>query len=278
MNKFLSLFEDPSLIDRRIIFALVLLGVIIPLLFMKGVEVNISPPVQSAHAAVESLQAGQVLLISIDYDATSAPELQPMLEAILDHAFTKGVKVIMMGHLAIGLPLGQMALELVADKYNKKYGEDYVNLGYRPGGQAVIVAMGRDISDMFAVDYRGTPIQEIPVMKGIKNYENIDLLLTLAHGAMIDIWVVYANGRFNQKIIGGTTAVSAPDAYVYLQAKQLDGLIGGLRGAAEYETLIKKPGVGIRGMPAQTVSHFLVILFIVLGNLGYFLTKSRKRA
>lgn len=278
MKKLLPILEYISSIDRRFLFVMVFLGVILPMLFMKGTEVNISPEVRGAFNAVDGLQPGQVLLISIDYDATSAPELQPMLEAVLDHAFRKNVKVIMTGHLAIGLPLGQIALEAAAKEHNKIYGTDYINLGYRPGAQAVIVAMGRDIRDMFSSDFRGIPLKELPMMKEIKNYDNIDLLLTLAHGSMIDIWVVYANGRFNEKIIGGTTAVSAPDAYVYLQAKQLEGLIGGLRGAAEYETLIKRPGVGIRGMPAQSVSHFMVIVFILVGNIVYFLIKFIKKA
>ena len=59
-------------------------------------------------------------MVSIDFDATSAPELMPMLRAVLRQAFDKDVKVIMLGHIAIGLPLGHMALEQVAAEYGEE--------------------------------------------------------------------------------------------------------------------------------------------------------------
>jgi len=271
------LLELMDAVDRRVIFVLVFLCVLLPLLLGKGKKVDVKAPVQSAYDAVEALQPGDVLMVTIDYDATSMPELQPMLEAILRHAFRKGVRVLMTGQLPLGLPLGQMALERIAGDLGKTYGVDYVNLGYRPGMVAVMVAIGREIRDMFDVDFQGTKVDDLPMMREIHNYDDIDLLLCLAHGSTIDYWILYANGRFGQKIIGGTTAVSAPAAYVYLQAGQLAGLIGGLRGAAEYETLIDTPGTGILGMPAPSASHVLVIILVFLGNLGFFAGKLLRR-
>jgi hypothetical protein len=75
----------------------------------------------------------------------------------------------------------------------------------------------------------------------------------------------------------GTTAVMAPDAYPYLQAGQIEGMMGGLKGAAEYENLIGRLGLGTRGMPAQSWAHVLVIVFIALGNVGFFVTRRRGR-
>ena len=67
----------------------------------------------------------------------------------------------------------------------------------------------------------------------------------------------------------------APDLYPFLQSKQLVGLLGGLAGAAEYETLIEAPGSATAGMEPQSVSHLIIILFIVLGNGVYFTTRRR---
>jgi len=58
--------------------------------------------------------------------------------------------------------------------------------------------------------------------------------------------------------------------YPYLQAGQIEGIIGGLKGAAEYEKLVEHPGGGIVGMTAQSVGHIAIIIFIILGNIGYF--------
>ncbi|MFQ6003090.1 MAG: hypothetical protein ACE5KJ_05025, partial [Candidatus Zixiibacteriota bacterium] len=61
--------------------------------------------------------------------------------------------------------------------------------------------------------------------------------------------------------------------YPFLASGQIVGLLGGLKGAAEYEILIQKPGMGQRGMDAQSVSHLVIILLVILGNTSYFLRR-----
>lgn len=263
-------------LDRRIIFLILFVVVALPLLLNIGADIPPTPPVQRAYDTVDSLEAGDYLMVSIDFDATSAPELMPMLRSVLRHAFSKDVKVVMLGHIAIGLPLGHMALVETAEEFGAEYGIDYVDLGYRPGYIAVMIAMGREIEDIFNSDYQGTPLRDLPMMVNVHSYEDVDLLFGFEHGAVIDYWVRYVQARFGQRMAFGTTAVMAPDAYPYLQADQIDGLVGGLKGAAEYEGLIGVPGMATLGMPAQEWAHLLVIGFIVLGNLGHYFAK-RKR-
>ncbi|MEO0114009.1 MAG: hypothetical protein ABIK93_00860 [candidate division WOR-3 bacterium] len=263
-------------IDRRIIYGLVLLAVAIPLLFKMILPIRVSEPVMMCFNAIDRLPQNSVVMISIDYDAASEPELQPMLVAVLRHCFAKDLKVILLGHWALGLPLGEIALNQVAREYKKVYGEDYVNLGYRPGYVAQMVGLGREIRDFFAVDYKGIPIDSFPFMRSVHNYNDIDILFGLEAGATGDAWVQYAGARFNQKMFFGATGVVAPDYFPYLQAKQIEGIIAGLQGAAEYETLVKQAGSAILGMPAQSVVHGLILLFIIIGNIGYLLTRKKK--
>ncbi len=71
----------------------------------------------------------------------------------------------------------------------------------------------------------------------------------------------------------------APDNYPFLQTGQLVGQLGGMKGGAEYEQLIvdagyyQKPGMASKAMSAIAYSHILIILLIVLGNIGYFVTR-----
>jgi len=53
----------------------------------------------------------------------------------------------------------------------------------------------------------------------------------------------------------------------------MHGLVGGLAGAAQYETLINKPGTAIDGMRPQSVAHLVLIFFIIFGNICYFVNK-----
>ncbi len=264
-------------IDRRVIYTLILIGTIIPFLVTIPIKVKVSPPVKSSYEAVDRIPEKGVILISIDYDPTSSPEIQPMLIAILRHAFRKNLKVIMMGHLILGLPMGEMALKQVAKEFHKEYGVDYVNLGYRPGYSAVMLGMGKEIRDFFSRDVYGTPLDSIPMMKNVHNYNNIDLLVDLTHGYSGELWIQTAGARFGQKIIIGCTGVVAPDIYPYLDAGQIEGLIGGLQGASEYESLIKTYGTAVRGMPVQSIVHGIIIIFIILGNIGYYITRRKKK-
>jgi hypothetical protein len=63
----------------------------------------------------------------------------------------------------------------------------------------------------------------------------------------------------------------------YLASGQMHAMIGGLRGAAEYEQLIRRGGSGLRGMLAQTAAHVYVILMIIAGNVVYFLNRKKGR-
>ena len=67
----------------------------------------------------------------------------------------------------------------------------------------------------------------------------------------------------------------SPDLYPFLQSRQLVGLLGGLAGAAEYEALLGLPGSATAGMEPQSVTHVIIILFILLGNTVYFTTRRR---
>ncbi len=270
------LWQQLAGIDRRIIYLLLALVVLIPLIVKPKIAVRVSEPVRAAFNAIEQLPPGSVVLISIDFDPSSAPEVQPMLIAILRHCFKKDLRVILTGQLALGLPIGEIALNQVAPEFNKTYGEDYINIGYRPGFTAMMVGIGREIRDFFKTDYRGVPLDSFRFMRSVHNYNDIALLVSLAHGAVADAWIQYTGARFKQKIIVGCTGVNAPGMFQYYSAHQIEGIIGGLQGASEYEALVEKPGSATLGMPAQSTAHALLIVLLIIGNIGFLLSRKRK--
>jgi len=89
----------------------------------------------------------------------------------------------------------------------------------------------------------------------------------------------------------GPTAVGAPKYYAYLNAGQMVGMVGGMKGAAEYEKLLAashpqlaqfyrstRGFTATKGMDAQTVIHFVIILFILIWNIAYLQTQQPKKA
>ena len=265
-------------IDRRIIFIFVALGVILPSLAAVKLPIPITNHVQSIYDTIEEVSdKNGTILISFDYGPGSMPEVQPMALSVLDHCFRKNVKVIGMSHWPTAVGLAQQAFDTTAQEHGATYGEDYTYLGYKPGGGSLIINMGRDFHGAFPKDLQGNNTTEMVVSKNINGLADFDYVLCLAAGNSPDAWwIPFGQERYKFKFGLGCTAVMAPDQYPYLQSGQLNGLMGGLAGAAEYENLIKKPGKAISGMGAQSFVHLIIILFIVLGNTMYFLYGRQK--
>jgi len=273
----MSIWERMSKVDRRIIYLLLSLVVIIPIVFRIPSTIAVSKSAQMAYDAVDRLPEGTPILFSTDFDPASMPELRPMMTAVLRHAFKKKLKVIMMGHWPTGIPLSTIILEEVAQEFKAEYGVDYINIGYRPGAGLVMIQMGREIRSVFDIDMQGNPLDSLPMMRQIHNYSDIGLIACFEAGAMGDIWVIYAWGRFGVNIIMGTTAVVTPDAYPYLAARQIEGLIGGMAGAAAYEKLVEHPDKAMIRMSSQAWAHILIIVFIIIGNIGYFMMRRAEK-
>lgn len=265
-------------IDRRVIFIFVALGVILPSLAAVKLPIPITNHVQAIYDTIEEVGDKKgTILISFDYGPGSMPEIQPMVISILRHSFRKNVKVIGMSHWPTAVGLAQQAFETISKELGATYGEDYAYLGYKPGGGSLVINMGRDFHGAFPKDLQGNNTTDLAVSKDINGLADFDYVLCLAAGNTPDgIWIPFGQERYKFKFGLGCTAVMAPDQYPYLQSGQLTGLMGGLAGAAEYETLINTPGKAISGMGAQSFVHLIIILFIVLGNVMYFLYGRQK--
>jgi len=259
--------------SRQLIFILIALSVAIPLVIKIGLPNEVTSEVRRVYDSIEQLDSGSVVMISFDHEASSLPEVKPMTQAILRHCFTQRLKVIGLALMAEGTVIGEQILREVADEHHAQYGEDYLFLGFRPQAQSAILGMGEDITRVFPQDYHDTSLEQIPMMENIKNYDKVDLIISVADGDMPISWVDYAVSRYHKKFACAATAVMATSFYPFLSSGQMVGLLGGLKGAAEYEILIKKPGMGQRGMDAQSVCHLIIILLVVLGNVSYFIKR-----
>jgi hypothetical protein len=69
----------------------------------------------------------------------------------------------------------------------------------------------------------------------------------------------------------------APEAYPYLDSRQLVGMLTGMRGAAEYEQLNHSPSFGVTAMAGQSFAHLCILVLIGLGNLPILAAAWRRR-
>ncbi|HEY7727961.1 MAG TPA: hypothetical protein VID50_05860 [Candidatus Eisenbacteria bacterium] len=279
-------------LDRRWIFLFVLVSVATPIVLPIGLPVTTSESTRRAFEYVESLKPGDMVWISFDYGPSSAPENDPMAEAVMRQCFLKHVKVVVLALYPLGgLGLANTAVAKVAAEFpDLRYGVDYVNLGYKDGAAAVMRRLGEDIAGAFPTDGSGTPLSQIPMLRGVHDIRRVNLVFTAATGVIGEWWITQVHAQIGTPVVIGPTAVSAPKYYAYLNAGQLVGMLSGMKGAAEYERLLRdaypqmarlykttRTFTATKGMDGQTVNHTVIIAFIILGNLAFLVTRRAGR-
>ncbi|MCX6835760.1 MAG: hypothetical protein NTW07_11645 [candidate division Zixibacteria bacterium] len=263
-------------LDRRLIYLAVGVTVVLPFLFPSPLPISITPEAQSLFDAVEALPDSSNVMLVYDYYPAAIAECEPIAIAALHHLFRKHCRVITLSNIPYGGPsMAERVTRMMANKYGKVYGVDYVNLGYKYGYVAVLSGMGQSIESIFPTDNSGTSLAQLPLMDSVKNYSNVAFVFEIADNATADYWVSIVNAQYGVPMGCGGTAVMAPKFYAYVASGQFVGLLGGMRGAAEYEILIGKEADAVRGMQAQSLVHMLIIALVVLGNIGFFFSRRR---
>lgn len=271
-------------IDRRWIFLVMGLAIVVPLYIPIGFPIKPSPMTKAAFAAVEELQAGDVVFVSMDLDPASTAELEPYYRAVILQLKRKRVRLAFATLWYQAPPLVERWLRETVDAsvagepaYTRD--QDYVYLGFREGKQNIMLGMGADLPRVFdGKTDDGTPLEQIPWLKNVRGLADFKLMVLVSAGSPgAKEYVEYVQNRYALRMVADTTAVSTTDLAPYYQSGQLLGLVAGLSGAAEYEVLVGRPSIGVAGADVLNAGHGVVIVAILLGNLAYFTGKRRKR-
>lgn len=287
----MGIFEKLMQLDRRWVFLFLVIVCVVAFAVPFDVPILVEPEVKNIFEFVEALPPGAIIFIAIDYDPNSLAELHPMAYALIEQAWRQKKRTIF---TALSQNAPGMADQLIRDisdsmLVEKEYngvvypgreivnGVDYAFLGYKPYFALVILGMGQDFRIPFPADYYGTPLDSLPMMRGVINYDQCDLVIDLSSGNITDAWINYGQGRFGFPLALGLTGVQTAQYYPYLGSGQVIGIMGGLLGAAQYEDLADNPGRAIDGMKVQLWAHIVIILFIIMGNIGYFASRRRQK-
>lgn len=265
-------------IDRRIIYLLVLISIAAPMIKPLGLPFTVGAPARGVFDSIDALKPGDIVVLSFDYGPTAFAQLQPQAEAMLNHLFTKdGIRLILVGFWSTGPNLCEKALA-VANKQDKIYGEDYVHLGYIAGAETAISAFAKNITQAYPRDYFDTPVGDIPVMANINSAVDFDLFLSIGSGTPgVPEHVRQINNAYGTPMAVGMNSVSVAANIPYYNSGQIMGYLNGLRGAAEYECMSETPGAATKSMDALSFSHLIVIIFILLGNIAYFVDPNKRK-
>jgi hypothetical protein len=287
----MNIFDRMMSADRRWVFLFLALVCVITYAIDFPVKIRVTNEVEKIYNFVDTLNEGDIIFIAMDYDPNALAELHPMTYSLVEQAWRKKIRIIFTSLSQNGPGMADLAIREISDslRMDKTYngvlypgreivdGIDYVFLGYKPYPALVIVGMGQNFRIPFPTDYYGTPLDDHPLMSGIQNYDQVKCVVDISGTSGVDMWIAYGQTRYNFPLALGLTGVMAADYYPYLNSGQVFGIMGGLLGAAQYEKLTDNPGRAIDGMRVQLYAHIVIILFIVIGNVGFLMSRRKKR-
>jgi len=224
---------------------------------------------------IDLLAEGAPVLMIFDYEPALAGEMEAAAAPFVDRVLgLRRPRVTILSTSPTGAALAERFMAATQSRHNYRGGEDYVNLGYLPGGTAGILS--------FAENPRAAMPSSLWVLAAAQDvnrfsdYAAVILLTDQAETARA--WVEQTGAaRAGLPLLVVSSAQAAPMIQPYLLSGQVNGLVSGLRGGAAFES---SSGLGSpvrRYWDAYNFATLFAALLIVFGGLWNFLAGARAR-
>jgi hypothetical protein len=261
-----------------IVYLVLIAAVTVPLLVGEPLLVRPADPLPSVEAlyrGIESLEAGSPVLVAFDYDPTTSGEMDVLARTVVEHLMDREARVVAVSLLPAGPAVAEMVLDEAArdrPKYAADPGQLYANLGYLPGEVAAVRLLGQSMETALPRDFRSTPLAELAAVEGVADIQSFAHIIELAATQeTLRWWVEQAGTPYDVPLSAGVSASVGPIARAYYEtgSRQLEGLIAGVPGVAEYEALRSNQDVLIGPtavrLDAQLAGHLVFVLVLVVG-------------
>ena len=245
--------------------------VVIVILNPIGLPIAISKEVSDFSDAIESLPAGSIVLISNGDSLSGWATRYPAYIALFNHLFKNNIKPIIWCYTIEGTLVQLEIIKAVnpEGKYGAIYGEDWAFFGYTAGQEAAFRSVASNFRDTYSIDYYGNSIDDLTVMDGIDNIEDMAPLIISFSTSMEAIgWHVRQfNLPYGKKIITISSGTDIGAILPYYPQIILGYLAAGAQSAAEYEILIKMPGAGATFTDSMSLLTIYLFLILIITNI-----------
>lgn len=283
-------------VERRLIYLLMIVAVAVPLIGKFSRPPSRMVLAEQLFDLVQQLQvqSGEVALLWLDFGPGTIAENEPQSEVLLEHLFRRRIPVVLVSQyqLAEGVlaSLPQRVakrLELEHPDQQWRYGEAWVNAGFRPGGSAMMqnFAKAQDLSAYLGRDVYGVPLSQYPVFRSIGPLERVKLVaeVTGLVGTLDTVIQFLQKDGYRPTLVHGCTSITIPEAYIFVDSQQLKGLLEGVAGAAWYSQIMRAHYPGSDGSDllvrntALGAAQVVLMILIVAGNIVGFVRTWRGR-
>jgi hypothetical protein len=195
------------------------------------------PGVEQTYQIVAKLSAQDTALVAFDYEPGLVGEMDTAAAAVMDNMMEKGTKLVLVSTSPTGPALAERFIHEVQGKHSYQNGEQYLNLGYIPGGISGLAAFAENPTWAVSSKADGAPTWDSEPFQNIQKVSDFGLVLVITDNPNTTrAWVEQVHP--NLETVPLVTIVSAqaePVAHTY--QGQIDGIVSGLTGGASYESI-----------------------------------------
>jgi hypothetical protein len=241
---------------------------------------KVSPATKTLYDKIEELQENDFVLLAVDWSAGTRGENGPQTEAVITHLMRRKCRFAMLSFEPQSPTICQVIAERLGKEYQREEGKHWINWGYRVDAKNFLKGFVQDIPGVIKTTFKKQDVSNLaqfPVMQGIKTASDIKFIMSVTPSSVYQTYIQFVAGAKKIPMGVAPTSVIVPEVFNYLDSGQIVGMMPGLPGAGEYESLLKTNTKVTRFANSVSFAHLLIILFIVLGNVAMQLEKRQQK-
>ena len=270
----------------RWVIAILLLAVVI---IGNGTQLNPMPtsaPLEISAAlnyVRDTLPSNAPVLLIFDYEAALADELEASAAPLVDLMLTlKAPRLSLLSSTPTGSGLAERFIQPFRDSHNFQRGQQFINLGYLPGGAAGVLAFSENPMLVKPHTTTGENAWATSVLQDVTKLSEFKAIILLTDNAeTARVWVEQTESvRGEAGVLVVSSAQSGPMILPYAQSGQVDGMVSGLSGSAPIEQANSgRPGIVRRYWDAYSFGLLTAASLIALGSVWSLLSgwQARRR-
>ena len=264
--------EKPPVLSRQralrwligvVLLAVALLPLIVPPLQAPPPN-RILPAARAALQAVDAVPQGAPVLVGVDYSPAFAAEMETTAAPLLHDLLAKGARLTVVSTQPTGPAL---ATRLFRQGLGAQEGQQYLDVGYLPGGTAGLFAFAQNPRLVFTHAAGYAHLWETPFLNTVHQMSDFAMVVVITEDAdTARAWIEQVRPALgtHTPLIALISAQAEPmiEPYYETASHQVAGVVTGMAGSLAYSAARgQQPAAPLRG---QWSSYSYVVLFAAL--------------
>ncbi|MBL7164169.1 MAG: hypothetical protein ISS57_16365 [Anaerolineales bacterium] len=253
-----------------------------------------SPPLVSVPTEVlriseliDTIASQDPVLVSFDYEPGTSGEMDAAAAAVVDHLMIRGAYLTLVSTAPTGPALAEHFIATVQAEHNYISGNQYINLGYVPGGASGLLGFVQMPQRITPLSFDGMDAWTTQPLNGIYSLADFKLVLVITDNPdTARTWIEQVQPKLQDTpLITVVSAQAEPILHPYVGGEnaQVRGMVGGIIGGAAYEQVTGKPNLARIYWDALNFGLMTAIAAILIGGIVnafsiLFRSKDRREA